>query len=43
MYSKNLQALLGHIAKEGKLVVDLADEIMGAMAITHGGEVRGSR
>jgi NAD(P) transhydrogenase subunit alpha len=43
MYSKNLQALLGHIAKEGKLAVDLADEITGAMAITHGGEQRRAR
>jgi NAD(P) transhydrogenase subunit alpha len=42
-YSRNLQALLGHVAKEGKLAVDLADEITGAMAITHAGELRRSR
>jgi NAD(P) transhydrogenase subunit alpha len=43
MYSKNLQALLGHIAKDGTLTVDLADEITGAMALTHAGELRRSR
>ena len=43
MYSRNVQALLGHVATEGALTVDLADEITGAMAITHAGEVRRGR
>jgi len=41
MYSRNLQAVLGHlITKEGALRVDLADEITGAMTVVHQGEVR---
>ena len=40
-YSRNLQALLGNLLdKEGKAKLDLADEITGAMVVTHGGEVR---
>jgi proton-translocating NAD(P)+ transhydrogenase subunit alpha len=40
-YSRNLQALLGDLLdKEGKPKIDLADEITGAMVVTHGGEVR---
>jgi len=40
MYSRNLQTLLQHLVKEGALVVDLADEITGAMVVTHQGEIR---
>ena len=29
-----------HVAREGALAVDLADEITGAMAVTHAGQVR---
>ena len=43
MYARNLQAFLTHVARDGKLAVDLADEITGAMAMTHGGEVRERR
>src|SRR3989454_556817 len=40
MYSRNLQTLLQHLVKDGALVVDLADEITGAMVVTHQGEIR---
>src|SRR3989475_329958 len=40
MYSRNLQTLLQHPVKDGALVVDLADEITGAMVVTHQGEIR---
>ncbi len=40
MYSRNLQALLGHLAPDGQLRIDLSDEITGAMAVAHAGEVR---
>ena len=40
-YSRNLQALLGNLLdKEGNPKLDLADEITGAMVVTHAGEVR---
>jgi NAD(P) transhydrogenase subunit alpha len=40
MYARNLQTFLGHVANGGTLAVSLEDEIQGAMAVTHGGEVR---
>ena len=41
MLSRNVLTLLQHLAtKEGALHVDVADEITGAMAVTHAGEVR---
>ena len=40
MFSRNVLTLLQHLVKEGRLVVDLADEITGAMVVTHGGAVR---
>ena len=40
MYSRNVAALLKHLAPEGKLTIDLADEITGAIAVTAGGKVR---
>ncbi len=40
-YSRNLQSLLQHLLdKEGKPNLDLADEITGAMVVTHAGEIR---
>ncbi|MHB8875026.1 MAG: Re/Si-specific NAD(P)(+) transhydrogenase subunit alpha [Myxococcaceae bacterium] len=41
-YSRNLQALLGHLLdeKSGKARLDLGDEITSAMVVTHAGEVR---
>jgi NAD(P) transhydrogenase subunit alpha len=40
MYSRNVQTLVQHLTHEGALRLDLADEITGAMAITHAGDVR---
>jgi H+-translocating NAD(P) transhydrogenase subunit alpha len=40
MFSRNVLTLLQHLVKEGRLVVDLADEITGAMTVVHGGAVR---
>jgi NAD(P) transhydrogenase subunit alpha len=40
VYSRNLQTLVEHIVRDGTLVVDLADEITGAMALVHAGEIR---
>jgi NAD(P) transhydrogenase subunit alpha len=40
MYSRNLWTLLQHLLKDGALVLDLADEITGAMVVVHEGEVR---
>ncbi|MBV9878856.1 MAG: Re/Si-specific NAD(P)(+) transhydrogenase subunit alpha [Gemmatirosa sp.] len=42
MLSKNVLTFLQHVTKEGALSVDVADEITGAMAVTHAGEVRRS-
>ena len=43
MYSKNLQALLGHLLVDGEIRIDLDDEITGAVCVTHAGEVRYGR
>ena len=40
MYSRNVQSLLEHLLRDGTLRLDLADEITGAMAVTHAGEIR---
>jgi NAD(P) transhydrogenase subunit alpha len=40
MFSRNVQALLAHLIKDGTLTVDVADEITGAMVVTHQGELR---
>jgi NAD(P) transhydrogenase subunit alpha len=40
MYSRNLEALVSHLCRDGTLRLDLSDEITGAMAAAHGGEVR---
>jgi NAD(P) transhydrogenase subunit alpha len=42
MYSRNLAAFLSVAGKDGSLVVNLDDEIQGAMAVTHGGARRRS-
>lgn len=39
VYSKNIMALLDHIAKEGKVELNLEDEIVKGSLITHNGEV----
>jgi len=40
MFSRNVSTLLQHLLKDGTIRIDLADEITGAMAVTHAGEVR---
>lgn len=40
MYAKNVQTLLQHLTKDGAVHIDLADEITGAMVVTHAGAVR---
>jgi NAD(P) transhydrogenase subunit alpha len=40
MYSRNILAFLQVAAKDGILAFDPGDEIMGAMAVTHAGEIR---
>jgi NAD(P) transhydrogenase subunit alpha len=40
MFSRNVLTLLQHLVKEGRLVVDLGDEITGAMVVAHEGAVR---
>ncbi len=41
MFSRNVLTLLTHLStKEGALQLDVADEITGAMAVTHAGQVR---
>ncbi|HLM65895.1 MAG TPA: hypothetical protein VK358_00140, partial [Longimicrobium sp.] len=40
MLGRNVMTFVQHLSREGALVVDLQDEITGAMAVTHGGAVR---
>jgi NAD(P) transhydrogenase subunit alpha len=40
MLSRNVLTFLQHLSREGALHVDVADEITGAMAVTHDGQVR---
>ncbi len=40
MFSKNIVTLLQHLIKSDAVTIDLADEITGAMAVTHAGAVR---
>ncbi|HZK77612.1 MAG TPA: Re/Si-specific NAD(P)(+) transhydrogenase subunit alpha [Gemmatimonadaceae bacterium] len=40
MYSKNVAALVTHLTKDGKLNLDLNDDITSAVCVTTGGEVR---
>jgi NAD(P) transhydrogenase subunit alpha len=39
MYARNVSALLLHLVKEGKLVLDFDDEITAGAVITHDGQV----
>jgi proton-translocating NAD(P)+ transhydrogenase subunit alpha len=39
MYAKNIQTLLKHLIKDGKLQLDFGDEITRGATITHGGKV----
>jgi len=40
MLSRNIFTLLQYFVKDGTIGIDLADEIAGAMAVTHAGEIR---
>jgi H+-translocating NAD(P) transhydrogenase subunit alpha len=40
MYSRNIVALLAPMLKEGKLTIDLQDDVVGPASVTHEGEVR---
>jgi proton-translocating NAD(P)+ transhydrogenase subunit alpha len=40
MLNRNVLTLLQYLVRDGTLTIDLADEITGPMAVTHGGEVR---
>ena len=40
MLGRNVLTFAQHVARDGALAVDLADEITGAMAVTHDGQVR---
>ncbi len=39
MYAKNIQTLIKHLLKDGKVELDFADEITRGATITHGGKV----
>jgi NAD(P) transhydrogenase subunit alpha len=40
MYGRNVTTVLQHLAKDGKLAIDPADEIAGPMLVVHDGRVR---
>jgi NAD(P) transhydrogenase subunit alpha len=40
MYGRNVLSLLQHLAKDGRLALDLQDEIAAAMLVVHDGKVR---
>jgi H+-translocating NAD(P) transhydrogenase subunit alpha len=40
MYGRNMTAVLQHLAKDGRLALDPADEIAGPMLVVHAGQVR---
>ncbi len=40
MYARTVSALLKHLAPDGDLTIDLADEITAATCVTHMGDVR---
>jgi NAD(P) transhydrogenase subunit alpha len=39
LYAKNVQALFNHLVKDGKLVLDMSDEITKGVCITHDGKI----
>ena len=40
MFARNLQTLVEHLRRDGALVLDLSDEITGAMCVAHAGALR---
>jgi H+-translocating NAD(P) transhydrogenase subunit alpha len=43
LYSRNVTAFLSELIKDGELVVDLNNDVLGPSCVTHGGEVVNSR
>jgi NAD(P) transhydrogenase subunit alpha len=43
LYSRNITAFLTPIIKDGELVIDLNDDVVGPSCVTHGGEVVNQR
>jgi NAD(P) transhydrogenase subunit alpha len=43
MYARNVTAYLTYMAKDGKLQLNLQDEIIRETMVTHGGEVVNAR
>ena len=43
MYARNIAAFLAHLVKDGKLQMDLADEITSSTLLTRGGEIVNAR
>jgi len=40
MFSRNVLTLLQHLIKDGRVVIDLEDEITGPMCVVHDGQIR---
>jgi NAD/NADP transhydrogenase alpha subunit len=40
MFSKNVLTLLQHMLKDGTITLNLDDEIVGPMCVTHAGQAR---
>jgi NAD(P) transhydrogenase subunit alpha len=40
MFSRNIETFVKHLVKDGAIAIDVADEITGAMCVTHAGAVR---
>jgi NAD/NADP transhydrogenase alpha subunit len=40
MYSRNVLTLVEEMLEEGKLRIDLENDVVGPSTITHGGEIR---
>ena len=40
MFSRNIETFVKHLVKDGAIAIDVADEITGAMCVTHDGAVR---
>jgi NAD(P) transhydrogenase subunit alpha len=43
MYAKNLLNLVKHLAKDGEIQLDFADDITSSACVTHAGEIRNER
>ena len=40
MFARNVQTLIEHLRKDGEVVLDVTDEITGAMCLVHDGALR---